>query len=786
MTIPSTVRKAGPFVGNDVVISFAFGFKIFDASDVRVVITDAAGVESAAVGAVVTPSVDQDTTPGGSVTLATPLPSGYRVTVVGDLPYTQTLALTNHGGFYPATLNDAFDRGVVQAQQLEEAVSRSIQFPVSDDALSMTDLPGKAARVGKVLGFDATTGAPIAGPTLTDIAGASAAANAAAQSEINAGISETNAFNSAFTAGTQANLALTRAGNAANSATAANNSQIAAAVNEANSYTNRLNAAASAQAAANSATDLAAISYTPDLLGTLGQVAAYALTDDDGYAAHWVDANGDTHIGKLQVQTQPVGKLWGIGTDGQAPLLGAGLDGSLELSDTLAVEAIEIPGISFAISDDDGQAAFLIGDDGAVIIAKADEPPAPAPAPLLSLQNQSADMRHVFMYGQSLSRGYLSSPVLSTVQPYANYTFASGVLPHDVGDTNYTGIIPLVEAAHGSEAETPTSGFANRLTEMAVAAGGSYPDWQFFGTAPGRSGESIAFLSKGGTAYPKMLAQVESAAPLLNAVGLSYLVWCLGWAQGETDYIYGTSQAVYKQKLIQLKNDFAADCAAITKQGFAPPMVTYQTAAHRKMGAIDHTIARAQHQASHEDPDIIMACPAYALEHGADKLHLTNEGSRQMGRYFANALYRSLENGVKWRPLEPLYVLWQGVLIDITFTVPVGELEFDTTLVSAAPNMGFDIYEAGVVVPGIISSVTILSKNRVRFLLSRAAASDAVLTYARGRITDPAEAGPLTGARGNLRDTAGLTDYYTDDSSNTRRMHNWCVMFSYRNNQGLI
>lgn len=527
--------------------------------------------------------------------------------------------------------------------------------------------------------------------------------------------------------------------------------------------------------------------YSPDLMDGAGHAAAFALTGESGESPFWIDTNGNIIAGKLCIQPPGVSHAWAMGQVGAVPVLGETLDGNLTLGST-ALETVDLPGTAFAICDAHGRAALLIQDDGTIVVSKQEggAVPDPSASTRASLQNQSSDYRHVVVYGQSLARGYEALPVLSSTQPYSNVTFQSGVLPKLPGDVDYSAFKPLVEAAIGTEGETPTAGLANRLTELQVAAGAAATDWVYLGSAPGVSGESISYLSKGGVAYPNLLAQISAGMALANAAGKSYAAWCLAWAQGETDYLNGTPQVSYKAKLIALKNDFAADSAAITGQRFTPPLITYQTAAHRRMGSGDHSIARAQWQASREDADIIMACPAYALEHASDKLHLTAEGSRQMGRYFANALHQSLSSGQKWRPLEPAQVLWQGKVIDITFNIPDGPMVFDTTLVAAAPNQGFDIWEFGAAETSLITAVSIVAGNRVRLTLSRAADADAVLTYARGRSGDPAEAGPLTGSRGNLRDSAGVSDHYTDGSGATRRMHNWCVMFSYQQNQGLI
>lgn len=134
MTISSEVRKAGPYDGNDVTTSFPFSFKVFAASDMVVVRTDATGVEATmTVGAdySVTLNADQDTAPGGSVVLPAPLPSTYLLTITSSVPNLQALDLTNQGGFYPRVINAALDRATIQIQQLAEQMSRAVKVPIS-------------------------------------------------------------------------------------------------------------------------------------------------------------------------------------------------------------------------------------------------------------------------------------------------------------------------------------------------------------------------------------------------------------------------------------------------------------------------------------------------------------------------------------------------------------------------------------------------------------------------------------------------------------------------------
>lgn len=158
MTINSTTRKAGPFVGNGTVSAFPFGFKVFQASDLFVVrLNVSAAVEQTLVlnsDYSVTLNPDQNSNPGGVVTLSSALASGYTLTLTSDVPDTQPTDLTNQGGFYPEVINDALDRATIQIQQLQEEIDRTITAPISTPA--GTDLTFPLPDANKFIGWNST------------------------------------------------------------------------------------------------------------------------------------------------------------------------------------------------------------------------------------------------------------------------------------------------------------------------------------------------------------------------------------------------------------------------------------------------------------------------------------------------------------------------------------------------------------------------------------------------------------------------------------------------------
>ena len=164
MTISSTTRIAGPFVGTGSASVFPFTFKVFAASDLDVIrLNSSTGVETTLVlttDYTVTLNGNQNTNPGGSVTLvAGALASGFTLTITSDISNLQPTDLTNQGGFYPEVITDSLDRATIQIQQMSEDVGRSLKGPISDGNLNM-ELPTAAVRASKYLVFDAN-GLPI-------------------------------------------------------------------------------------------------------------------------------------------------------------------------------------------------------------------------------------------------------------------------------------------------------------------------------------------------------------------------------------------------------------------------------------------------------------------------------------------------------------------------------------------------------------------------------------------------------------------------------------------------
>lgn len=183
MSISSSTRKAGPYSCNGATVVFPFSFKVFSTADVRVVLADAAGLESDLVlGADYTVALnsDQDATPGGTVTSVTSYAAGYKITLTSQLQNLQPVVLTNQGGFYPKVINDALDRLTILVQQLAEKLGRSLSLPISNNGVSAT-LP--APSPGQMIGWSGD------GLSLTNYTGLSSTAISAPMTPVVQGVS---------------------------------------------------------------------------------------------------------------------------------------------------------------------------------------------------------------------------------------------------------------------------------------------------------------------------------------------------------------------------------------------------------------------------------------------------------------------------------------------------------------------------------------------------------------------------------------------------------------------
>ena len=106
-----------------------------------------------------------NTTSGNTVTGAS---GGSTVVITRSIAFARVTDFPSSGAFQVATLNTELDRFTAIASDISDETTRSIQLADEDSAVSM-ELPLLASRKGTVLGFNASTGAVEAGPTIANV-----------------------------------------------------------------------------------------------------------------------------------------------------------------------------------------------------------------------------------------------------------------------------------------------------------------------------------------------------------------------------------------------------------------------------------------------------------------------------------------------------------------------------------------------------------------------------------------------------------------------------------------
>lgn len=216
MALSDTNRRAGPFVGNGVVTTFPFAFRLLEDEDLRVTRTPLANLLAPVL---LTLNIDYtivrtpnmlDTSATGSVVLTTALATGQQLDVIGDAAYKQPLRLNNQGAYNAVDVMTALDRGVVLSQQLREVLGRAIvvppQYNITDFGNLVQDIQRLAAVAAGIAALGAIINELIA---LAAIAGDLAAVGALAAAAIAASAAATaaSATAAAAAAATAASLA---------------------------------------------------------------------------------------------------------------------------------------------------------------------------------------------------------------------------------------------------------------------------------------------------------------------------------------------------------------------------------------------------------------------------------------------------------------------------------------------------------------------------------------------------------------------------------------------------
>jgi hypothetical protein len=308
LTISTTTIK-NSYNGNGSTSAFNYTFKISAESEMQVIIRSAAGTETVKTLTTHYTITGVGNAGGGAVTFtAGNIPvAGETVILRRVTAQTQAMDLIDNDPMSADTIENAHDKSIAIAQELQEQIDRSIKLSRTNTMTSTEFTVDAASRANKILAFDSageisvtqelgtfkgsdtttttaaylqrdiiksTTAAQlnnvyictadsVIGDLLTDTdhfellvdaVSAATSATAAAASEAAAASSATAAASSASAASTSETNAASSASTASTQATNASNSATAASTSETNAATSETNAASSATAAASSAT----------------------------------------------------------------------------------------------------------------------------------------------------------------------------------------------------------------------------------------------------------------------------------------------------------------------------------------------------------------------------------------------------------------------------------------------------------------------------------------------------------------------------------------------------
>lgn len=147
MTVASETNRSGPYNGNGVTTVFDYEFRIVSENHVKVIKANAAGVETILVIDADYIVSDVGNPAGGQVALTVPLPTGYTLTLLRDVPFTQETDLQNQGAYYAETIEAALDLSAMRDQELQEQINRAVTIPPSEDPAQLDGLVHDVLRL---------------------------------------------------------------------------------------------------------------------------------------------------------------------------------------------------------------------------------------------------------------------------------------------------------------------------------------------------------------------------------------------------------------------------------------------------------------------------------------------------------------------------------------------------------------------------------------------------------------------------------------------------------------
>lgn len=415
-----------------------------------------------------------------------------------------------------------------------------------------------------------------------------------------------------------------------------------------------------------------------------------------------------------------------------------------------------------------------------------------------------ADVYMIPCYGQSLAVNACAGPsTFASVEPLA----------HDVNLNN-------------THIQDMCTGTVEGFRLMAEYCGVELPEnFKIINCVVGSGGKSVTQLSKGHPKhqyYEKLIDSIKTAKAACDAAGLTMIVPCFTWTQGEEDMRAGGGAAnygiqhfdpyTYKDRLKKLIDDLNTDIKAITGQTTDVLCISYQVASHTSYRRYPR-IALQQQELAMDDDRMIMAKIMYDVDYVTElhniepryyQVHAPAATYRSMGNMYGISAFRTcvLQEKATW--VHPIAYRVNGNQVLIRFEVPCKPLQLDDVLVNNLPdgNYGFQIYrvdeqigDRGSIELGEtkITKVELVGNDTVMLTLSQAPLPGETLTYgingdywqningyatvlSGGEGDDrTTKSGRKHGSRGCLRDSQPIKNQ--NEGAVYQNLYNWCAIF---------
>lgn len=367
--------------------------------------------------------------------------------------------------------------------------------------------------------------------------------------------------------------------------------------------------------------------------------------------------------------------------------------------------------------------------------------------------------KHFIIYGQSLSTGHQSYPVISTENIPGNYMLGDQIWVN-YGNADITSFRPLVgtisdafknqqgimSTSAGTIAECPLFGAVNHIQFK-------QPGEKILATSCGTSGTTIEQLSKESqtkTYYNDFVNAVKYSAAIARNSNISISCPAIFWMQGEWNY-QGYEEGLtvgskptsdkdaYKSLMLKLKDNMQSEVQFRYGQEEKPLFITYECGAQYIKGR-EQTIGMAQLEASNENSDIVCAGSIYPMSDRGG--HLDPNGYRWYGEMLGKVYYETKVSGENFKPLQPIEISRTELTnkLKIKFLVKHLPLVFDQLILPKIQDYGFEIYVNNVRLS--ITDISIID-DCVNITTSGSMAGNVEVVYA----------GEHTSGNGNLRDS---------------------------------